>query len=102
MFLRLFAALVASLALCLAAAPAWATSQQYDASDLWIKPDESGWGLNVFHQGNTLFTSLFVYGPDGRSRWYTGSNLSGDDGGPNHDRAPSYSGSLYESTVPGI
>src|SRR5258706_3419445 len=87
MLLRLFAALVALLAI-----PALATPQPIDATDLWINPGESGWGVSVFHQGDTLFASLFVYGPDGQPRWYTASSLVG---GPN-----SYSGSLVEATGP--
>jgi hypothetical protein len=83
-------------------APAWATPHQHDANDLWIVPNESGWGLNLFHQGDTLFGSLFVYGPDGKARWYTASSLVGDDGGPNHDRAPIYLGALYESIGPAV
>jgi hypothetical protein len=86
-FRRLFAAVLASLAI-----PALATPQPIDATDLWIKPDESGWGISVYHQGDTLFASLFVYGPDGQPKWYTASGLTG---GP-----PSYSGSLVEATGP--
>jgi len=56
---------------------AFATYQRRNATDLWIDPAESGWGLNIFHQGNTLFASLFVYGADGQPKWYTGSALTG-------------------------
>jgi hypothetical protein len=79
-----------------------ATPQTHDANDLWIVPEESGWGLNLFHQGDTLFGSLFVYGPDGRARWYTASSLVGDDGGQLHDHPNIYTGPLYESTGPAI
>jgi hypothetical protein len=89
-------------AIAFAAATAGATPHQHDANDLWIVPNESGWGLNLFHQGDTLFGSLFVYGPDGKARWYTASSLVGDDGGPNHDRAAIYFGGLYESTGPAV
>jgi hypothetical protein len=58
------------------AMPALATPQPIDATDLWFNPSESGWGLSVFHQGDTLFASLFVYGPDGQPKWYTASNLA--------------------------
>ena len=88
MSLRSFlAALIASLAI-----PALATPQPIDATGLWIKPDESGWGISVFHQGATLFASLFVYGPDGQPKWYTASALEG--GGT------TYSGALTEATGP--
>jgi hypothetical protein len=97
MLLRLFAAIAV-----FTATSASATPHFHDGNDLWIDPNESGWGLNVFHQGDTLFASLFVYGPNGQPKWYTGSSLTGDDGGPAHDRPSVYTGPLYESTGPGI
>ncbi|HUQ27078.1 MAG TPA: hypothetical protein VM051_00705 [Usitatibacter sp.] len=66
-----FAALVA------VALAASATPQRRNATDLWVDPAELGWGLNIFHQGDTLFASLFVYGSDGQPKWYTGSALTG-------------------------
>src|SRR4051812_839478 len=81
---------------------AGATPHFHDGNDLWVVPSESGWGINIFHQGDTLFASLFVYGPDGKARWYTGSSLVGDDGGPLHDRPAIYTGGLYESTGPAL
>ena len=81
-------------------ATAHATPQHKVATGLWIKPDESGWGLNLFHQGSTVFGSLFVYGPDGQPRWYTASNMASSDDGPVHDHSSSVSGDLYEATGP--
>lgn len=98
--LAVMRALQAGLAL-LVATSAFATPQQYDANDLWITPGESGWGLNLFHQGDTLFASLFVYGNDGRARWYTASSLVGQDGGIDAPD-PTYTGALAESTGPAI
>jgi len=34
---------------------------------LWWNPAENGWGLNISHQGNTLFGTLYTYGPDGKA-----------------------------------
>ena len=79
-------------ALCAAAVPALATPQPRNATDLWIDPAESGWGLNVIHQGNTLFATLFVYGSDGQPKWFVASNLSGGPG--------VYSGALAECAGP--
>jgi hypothetical protein len=45
-----------------------------DYSDLWWKPDESGWGMSLVHQGDTAFVLLFVYGADGEARWYVASD----------------------------
>jgi hypothetical protein len=39
-------------------------------TDLWWKPDESGWGANVIQQDNIGFVTLFVYGPNGEPVWY--------------------------------
>ena len=92
--LRLFAALV-----CMAAFGAAATPLTTNASDIWWDPAESGWGLNVIHQGDTLFATLFVYAPSGQPRWYSASLVTGGDG-PSHDRPMAFSGDLYESTGP--
>jgi hypothetical protein len=86
--------------LSLAASLASATPQLRNATGLWQNADESGWGLSLFHQGDTLFGALFVYGSDGRPRWYVASNLVGNDDGPLHDRGTTYTGALYEATGP--
>lgn len=91
MLRMLFAALVA-----LAAMPALSTPQLHDGTDIWFPPAEPGWGINFFHQGNTLFVALFVYGPDGQPKWYVASDLEGNGG----DRSTSYTGALYEATGP--
>src|SRR5258706_2332267 len=95
-----FRALVVAAVLTAAGLPAFATPQLRDATDLWLNANESGWGLNVFHQGDTLFASLFVYGPDGQPKWYTASSLVGGSSDPTPDRRMVYTGALYESTGP--
>jgi hypothetical protein len=77
-------------AILAAAAPALATPQLRDLTDMWFDPAESGWGLNVIHQGDTLFATLFVYGPDGQPKWYVASSLTGGPG--------AYAGALSECT----
>src|SRR6186713_2151075 len=94
--------LIAAAILSFAAPAAFATPQLRYGTGLWINPDESGWGLNLFHQGDTLFGALFVYGTDGRPRWYVASSLVSGDDGPLHDRPASYFGALYEATGPGF
>lgn len=79
--------LLAALAACLAF-PALATPQSRDATDMWYIPGESGWGLNLIHQGDMLFATLFVYGQDGQSHWYVASPSGG----------PTYTGPLFEAT----
>lgn len=37
--------------------------------DLWYIQAESGWGLNVAHQGDILFATWFTYAAGGKGRW---------------------------------
>ena len=64
---RLLAILASALAL-----PAAASTYSTHYTDLWYLPTESGWGVNVIHQYDTIFTTLFVYGADNTPRWYVG------------------------------
>ena len=86
--------------LFLATLGARATPLTYNASDIWWVPEESGWGVNLIHQGNTLFATLFVYGADGNPRWYSASDLVTPGDGPAHDRSLAFTGDLHESTGP--
>jgi len=67
--LKRLAATLAFAAFC-AAAPSHA-SLGTNFSDQWWKPDESGWGISVLQQYDTLFVDLFVYDTSGRPTWYT-------------------------------
>jgi hypothetical protein len=63
--------------------------------DLWWRTGgtESGWGVNITHQGDILFATWFTYGADGRGRWVVMS-----DG---HLASPrTYTGALYRTTGP--
>ncbi len=62
-------------------------------TDLWWNPAESGWGLNVNHQGNVLFATLFTYDAGGAPMWLVMS-----DGEKQPDGA--YAGPLYRATGP--
>jgi hypothetical protein len=42
-------------------------------TDLWWNPDESGWGVGIFHYRGALFAVLFVYGFNGKPTWYVAS-----------------------------
>jgi hypothetical protein len=44
--------------------------------DLWWNSSESGWGLNIAHQGDILFVTWFTYDGDGRPMWLVGSNVA--------------------------
>jgi hypothetical protein len=38
-------------------------------TDLWWNPNESGWGVGLTHQGDTLFAAWFTYDLDGTPLW---------------------------------
>ncbi|MGD9953917.1 MAG: hypothetical protein AB7S87_15170 [Burkholderiales bacterium] len=67
-------------------------------TDLWWNPQESGWGANIVHQGETAFVTLFVYGPDGKPTWYVASGartFAYDASG-----RPALHGTLYRTRGP--
>jgi hypothetical protein len=73
---RLVAAVVFALQAVGALAQA-ATRFPQDYHGLWWNPAESGWGTSVFDMGGgTLFSVIFVYGPDGSPVWYVAPNVS--------------------------
>lgn len=37
--------------------------------DLWWNPNESGWGINISHQGDVMFATWFIYGANGQPTW---------------------------------
>jgi hypothetical protein len=60
--------------------------------DLWWTAAESGWGLNVTHQDETLFATLFTYDPSGHDLWlFMSGGTKQADG--------SYLGDLYISSA---
>jgi len=63
--------------------------------DLWWNPAESGWGLNIAHQGNILFITWFTYDTDGKAVWFVGSDIEKTGNG-------TYSGTLYKTFGPPI
>lgn len=71
--------LLAGMLLCLSLAglsPAGAANRTgTDFGDMWWNPSESGWGVNIDHQGTTVFMTLYSYGADGKSKWFIASNM---------------------------
>ena len=61
--------------------------------DLWWNPNESGWGVNITHQDDTLFATLFTYDASNQPLWLVMSagRLQSDG---------SYSGTLFQTTGP--
>jgi len=62
---------------------------------LWWNANESGWGLNISHQGNTLFGTLYTYDANGNPAWYSMSSGAKQADG-------SYLGELVTSSGPGF
>jgi len=67
-----------------------------DFSDLWWVPSESGWGLNLSHQREVIFATLFVYGSDAKPKWYMASSMVSRGGEASH----AFDGTLYETSGP--
>jgi hypothetical protein len=61
--------------------------------DLWWNAAESGWGINVTHQDNTFFATLFTYDETGRGLWLVMSAGQRQSDG-------SYFGDLYRTAGP--
>ena len=75
----------------------WSTTDRSSATnyqDLWWDPDESGWGVNVTHQGNNIFATLFTYDASGKGLWLSLSN------GARVGSSRTYSGTLHRTTGP--
>ncbi len=63
--------------------------------DLWWNAppgSESGWGLNIAHEGDTLFVTWFTYDVDGSPLWLS---ATAPKTGPS-----AYAGALYRTTGP--
>lgn len=61
--------------------------------DLWWNPSESGWGVNIAHQADTLFATWFIYDHAGNSTWVVMSNGA-------KTATNTYSGPIYRTTGP--
>ncbi|MFO1412649.1 MAG: putative Ig domain-containing protein [Burkholderiales bacterium] len=68
-------------------------AQARNYQDLWWKADESGWGINITHQDNTLFATLFTYDAAGHGLWLVMTEGLRDANGV-------YVGDLYQTTGP--
>jgi hypothetical protein len=49
-----------------------AVAANYDYTDIWYTPVESGWGVNFAQADNFIFATFFIYGADKKPTWYTG------------------------------
>ena len=87
-------------AIALAAAPC-AHASTY--TDLWNDASDPGWGVNVVHQLETAFVTLFVYGADGKPTWLVASDAR-VIGYTNPGGFPVFTGALYrtQGPLPGV
>jgi subtilase family serine protease len=63
-------------------------------TDLWWNSpaaSESGWGINLTHQGTTIFASWFTYDTNGKAMWLVATAVP-------TGAANTYSGALYRTT----
>lgn len=69
-------------------------AQATNYQDLWWVANgaESGWGINVAHQGDTIFATWFTYDPAGAPMWLATTATRTVD--------RTYAGSLYRTTGP--
>jgi YVTN family beta-propeller protein len=73
-----------------------AAGPAFNVQGLWWRgPSESGWGVNLTQQGETLFATWFTYDAAGAGQWLAMSNgaRSGDN---------AWSGTLYRTTGPAL
>jgi hypothetical protein len=89
--------IVGALACALVSLSARATNFSTDASDLWWNASESGWGVNVMQQYDTLFMTFFVYGSNNVPTWYVAPAVvyTSVSGG-----TLTYTGALYQTAGP--
>ncbi len=69
-------------------------AQATNYQDLWWTPGgaESGWGLNLTQQGDTIFATWFTYDVDGAPLWLVGT--------ANRSAPGVFGGTLYRTTGP--
>jgi monoamine oxidase len=82
-----------TLSVCTSAAATTNRAGSVNYQDLWWNPNESGWGVNVTHQGNILFATLFIYDSSGRDMWLVMS-------GGNKQADGSFTGDLFRTAGP--
>jgi lysyl endopeptidase len=61
-------------------------------NDIWWNAAEDGWGINIAHQGNILFSALYTYERDGSPLWLVSTGQLQPDG--------SYRGALIKASGP--
>jgi hypothetical protein len=84
------AAVAAAVLLSTLLAPLARAQPSPSYTDLWWNASESGWGINLNHQGDNIFATWFTYSPAGKASWYVMSNLARQGDG-------SFSGEIFQT-----
>ena len=66
-------------------------------TDIWYDASESGWGINLNHQDNTMFASLYTYDANGAPLWLAMSNGQRQPDGSYAGNLEQYSGAAYNA-----
>jgi len=70
-------------------------TQAYNYQDIWWAAPagvEAGWGMNLTHQGDTIFLTWFTYAQDRSPLWMAATAVKTAQG--------TYTGTLYQTTGP--
>jgi len=92
--MRLASLLAAILAPCVCAAGGMSP----DPTGLWWVPEESGWGLSLVQQQDTVVAVLFVYDDAKRPAWYVATTTGTFFTDPGNQQV--FSGTLYRTSGP--
>jgi HYDIN/CFA65/VesB family protein len=69
-----------------------AAARAVNYQDMWFVAGESGWGINVTHQGDVIFASWFIYDASGNPTWVSAAL--------NKTAPATYTGALDATTGP--
>ena len=84
----LFAVVLTNLSILANCAEAQTPSYQ----GIWWDANESGWGINLNHQGDIIFAAWFTYDRNGQAIWWVSSMAQSN--------SESFSGDLYQMSGP--
>ena len=86
MFVRITAVLILMMA-------SLSANAAINYQDMWWNPNESGWGVNVAQQNNTMFATWFIYGANNQPLWLVMSNAQRSGSAGN-----TFTGDLFQTT----
>ena len=75
-------------------------TQNDNYQDLWWNPNESGWGINLSHQSDIIFATLFTYDAAGKGMWLILSRGDKIASPPDRPNTKVFAGAIYRTTGP--